>query len=164
MWTEQDRSLLRIKWLYTARRWKRLNLDSVLRSSGFFLLVGFFWVLCYQVVSRLCGTIYKYEVIGPLILDRIVSFGFLAALIIVTIGHILTAYSSLYSGLGLPQLINSPYPLHRLYRIQCLETLFLGGWVSGLFCIPIILAYGWELKGMQKRPETQPPRNRVSRH
>lgn len=146
MWTEQDRSFLRIKWLYTARRWKRLNLDSILRSSGFFLLVGFFWVLCYQVVSRLCGTIYKYEVIGPLILDRIVSFGFLAALIIVTIGHILTAYSSLYGGLGLPQLINSPYPLHRLYRIQCLETLILGGWVSGLFCIPIILAYGWELK------------------
>jgi ABC-2 type transport system permease protein len=27
-----------------------------------------------------------------------------------------------------------------------LETLFLGGWVSGVFCIPIILAYGWELK------------------
>ena len=145
MLTTQDRSFLRIKWLQTARRWKRLNLDSILRSSGFFLLVGFFWVLCYQVVSRLCSTIYQYDVIGPLVLERIVSFGFLAALIIVSVGQILTAYSALFRGLGLPQLVTSPYPMHRLYRIQCLETLFLGGWVSGLFCIPIILAYGWEL-------------------
>mgnify|MGYP000934308461 CR=1 FL=1 len=147
MWTEQDLSFLRIKWLQTARRWKRLNLDSILQSSGFFLLVFVFWVLCYQVVSRLCRTIYyQYEVIGPIILDRIVSFGFFAALIIVVVGHILTAYTSLFRGWGLPQLVSSPYPMHRLYRVQCAETLILGGWVSGLFCIPIILAYGWELQ------------------
>lgn len=147
MWTGQDRSFLRIKWLQTARRWKRLNLDSILQSSGFVLLVGFFWALCYKVVTRLCGTIYyQYEVIGPIILDRIISIGFFAALVVIIIGHELTAYSSLFRGMGLPQLVTSPYPVHRLYRIQCLETLVLGGWVSGLFCIPIILAYGWELK------------------
>lgn len=147
MWTEQDVSFLRIKWFQTVRRWKRLNLDSILQSGGFLLLVGFFCVLCYKVVTRLCVTIYyQYEVIGPIILDRIVSFGFLAALLIITIGHVLTAYSSLFRGPGLLQLANSPYPMHRLFQIQCLETLVLGGWVSGLFCIPILLAYGWALK------------------
>jgi ABC-2 type transport system permease protein len=147
MWTQQDRSFLYIKWLQTSRRWKRLNLDSILQSSGFFLLVGFFWLLCYKVVSSLCNQIYyKYDVIGPIVLDRIVSFGFFAALMVITVGHILTAYTSLFSGSGLPQLVGSPFPMRRLYRIQCMEALFLGGWVSGVFCIPIIFAYGWELK------------------
>ncbi|MEW6238359.1 MAG: hypothetical protein AB1656_23485 [Candidatus Omnitrophota bacterium] len=146
MWTRQDKCLLRVKWLYTVRRWKRLNLDSLVQSYGFFLLVGFFWYLCFRVVSRLCENIYSQNVIGPIILHRIVAFGYFAILIVVSTGHILTAYSSLFRGRDLPTLFGSPYPLDRLYRVQCLETLFLGGWVSGLFCLPIVAAYGWELE------------------
>ncbi|HOJ62209.1 MAG TPA: hypothetical protein PK878_18155 [bacterium] len=146
MGAKQDRALLRVKWLYTVRRWKRLNLDSILRSSGFLLLVGVFWFLCYVVVARLCQEVTKVDVVGPIVLERIISFGFLAVLIIIVLGHLLTAYSSLFRGMELPTLFSSPYPIPDLYRIQCLEALILGGWVSGVFCVPIILAYGWELK------------------
>ncbi len=145
MWTDQDKHLLRTKWLKILRRWKRLNLDTVIQSYGFLLLVGFFWFLSYSVVARLCNNIYHTDIVGPIILERIISFGFFAVMLIVTIGHILTAYSSLFRGHELPTLIVSPYSLERVYRIQSFETLVLGGWVSGLFCIPILVAYGIEL-------------------
>ena len=128
------------------RRWRRLSLDSFLQTAGFFLLVGVFWYLCYRVVARLYGNIYDIAVIGPLILKRILSIGFFAAFLILTGGHVLTAYSSLFRGHELPKLFVSPYPMPRLYRIQCLETLILGGWVLGLFCVPFIFAYGWVLR------------------
>ena len=145
MWCDRDRSLLRIKWLYTVRRWKRLNLDSFLRASCFLLLLFFFWFLCYGAITSLCRTVTEIDVIGPLVLGRIVSIGFFAASIVITGGYILTAYSSLFRSRELPKLIESPYPLSSLFRIQSLETLLLGGWISGLFCIPVVIAYGLEL-------------------
>lgn len=146
MGSKQDRTLLRVKWLCLKRRWQHLNLDSILRSSGFLLLLGVFWFLCYLVVARLCEEVNKVDVVGPIVLERIISFGFLAVLIVILLGHILTAYSSLFRGNDLPSLFNSPYPVPDLFRIQSLEALILGGWVSGLFCVPIILAYGWKLR------------------
>jgi len=146
MGSRPDRALLRVKWLCLKRRWQRLNLDSILRSSGFLLLLGVFWFLCYLVVARLCEEVNKVDVVGPIVLERIISFGFLAVLIVILLGHILTAYSSLFRGNDLPSLFNSPYPVPDLFRIQSLEALILGGWVSGLFCVPIILAYGWKLR------------------
>lgn len=148
MWNHQDKCLFRVKWLRTIRRWKRLNLDSFVQSYGFLLLLGFFWYLCFHFVSRMCANVFEMDVVGPILLKRIISFGFLAIFIIVTMGHVLTAFSSLFRGHELPLLASSPYSFHRLFRIQCLETLFLGGWVSGMFCIPIMLAYGVELNAM----------------
>lgn len=146
MWTKEDRAYLRVKWLQTLRRWKRLNLDSLVQSSGFIFLLCLFWYLSFQLVVRLCRQLYDVDVVGPIILQRIVSFGFLAAFMVILGGHILTAYSSLFRARELATLFSSPFNLRHLYRIQSMETLYLGGWVSGLFCLPILIAYGWELQ------------------
>ena len=145
MWTDQDRRLLRVKTLQTLRRFSRLNLDSFVQASGFFLLLAVFWFLCFYVVSRLYRNVFALEIIGPLILKRIISIGFFSAFIIVAGSHVLSALSSLFRAHELSKLVSSPYPLHRLYRIQCLETLVHGGWVLGLFCVPFLVAYGIEL-------------------
>jgi ABC-2 type transport system permease protein len=75
-----------------------------------------------------------------------VSFGFFALWILVTGGHVFTGYSSLFRSRELQGLFSSPYPPHRLFRIQCFETLILGGWLLGVFCVPILFAYGWKLQ------------------
>ncbi len=146
MWSAQDKYFLHVKRLNMIRRWRRLNLDTVVQTAGFLLLLVIFWFLCYNLIAKLCENLIQVEIIGPILLKRIVSFGFFALLILVTGGHVLTAYSSLFRSNELQQLLSSPYPPHRLYRIQCIETLVLGGWLLGLFCIPILFAYGWELQ------------------
>ncbi len=145
MLTAQDRSILQVKYRQAQRRWQRLNLDSIFQSLGFLFLLGLFWSFCFFSVTRLCENLYNKDVVGPIILFRISSFGFFAAFIIVVGGHILTAYASLFRGRELTTLIRTPYPLNRLFHVQCVETLIAGGWVSVMFCLPILLAYGWQL-------------------
>src|SRR5690606_4610117 len=91
MLTNQDYALIRVKWLHLIRRWKRLNLDSIFQSLGFFFLLALFWAICFKVIANLCDNIYTIDVIGPIILQRISSFGFFAAFIIVAGGHVLTS-------------------------------------------------------------------------
>lgn len=143
--TQADRAFIQSKWLATVRRWTGFNLNSLLQSLGFFVLLAIFWYLCFQGVSRLCAQLYQTDIIGPILLARLLSVGFFAAFLIVVGGHVLTAFSALFRGSDLPRLIQAPYPLAHLYRIQCVETLIRGGWGLGLFCVPILLAYGVEL-------------------
>ncbi len=145
MWTDQDKCLLRVKRSYFLRRWNRFNVDTFIQTVGFLLLVAIFWTLSFGVVAKLCKNLMEVDVVGPIILKRIVSFGFFALWILVTGGHIFTAFSSMFRSYELQALFCSPYPPHRLFRIQSYETLILGGWLLGLFCIPILCAFGWQL-------------------
>lgn len=145
MLTPRDKCLLWAKSLKVRRRLRRLNLDSVVQALGFVFLLVIFWGLCFHFVSKLYGNVYHIDVIGPVILKRIVSIGFFSAFIIVAGSHVLTAYSSLFRSHELVHLMSSPYPVRMAYRFQSLEALIKGGWVLGLFCLPFILAYGSEL-------------------
>lgn len=145
MWTQEDKSLIRVKYLQMLRRLEHLNLDSYLKSFLFFLLIGVFWALCFLLVKRLLTNANSIEIIGPLIIKRLIAFGLFALFIIVAGSHVLTAYASLFKAQELPKLFSSPYSLQRLYRIQCIETLLHGGWVLAMFCLPLIIAYGLEL-------------------
>lgn len=145
-WISQaDATVLRVKQSMALRSLKRFNVNSFLQSLGFFVLLGIFWLLCFLGVARLCNNLYSIELIGPIILSRILSLGFLAAFMIVAGGHILTALSSLFRGAHLYAFVESPYPMSSLYRVQCIETVLRGGWGLGLFCVPIVLAYGIQL-------------------
>ncbi len=145
MWTQQDKSLLRVKYLQILRRLEHLNLDSFLKAFMFFLLIGIFWGLCFFLVQRLIEQVYTIEIIGPIIMNRLIAFGLFALFIIVAGSHVLSAYSSLFKAQELPNLFSSPYSLHRIFRIQCIETLVHGGWVLAMFCLPLLFAYGMEL-------------------
>lgn len=145
MFTPQDRWLFRVKRLRALRTWRRFNLDAILQATAFLLLLVFFWLLCFIGVSRLCTDLNSKDVIGPIILGRFLSFGFFAAMLVVGMGHVLTAYGSLFRGSELPLLVISPYDQRRIYRIQCIEALYRGGWGLALFCLPVLLAYGWTL-------------------
>jgi ABC-2 type transport system permease protein len=146
MWTQQDYSLLRIKYLQMLRRLQHLNLDSYLKSFLFFNLISVFWGLCFYLVQRLLFAAYAIDVIGPLIIKRLIAFGLFALFIIVAGSHVLSAYSSLFKAQELPKIVSSPYPNQRLYLIQCLETLLHGGWVLAMFCLPLLIAYGIQLQ------------------
>lgn len=146
MLSQADLNLIQSKWLKTIRFWRRFNIDSILQASAFLLLLALFWALCFAGVSRLCANLADVDVVGPIILARFLSLGFFAALMIVFLGHALTAFGSLFRGQELPLLMSTPYDLRRLYRIQCGEALVRGGWGLALLCIPVLLAYGWSMQ------------------
>ena len=148
MLSSEDKSILQVKWIDFSRRWKRLNLDSFLRISGFVALLCVFWCMSYYLISYLCGALDNQKVIGHIVLQRILSFGFLAAFVVVTVGNILSSQASLYRSARFHVFITSPYPLYRLFKFHTLESLITGSWVSGVFCLPILWAYGSRLQAV----------------
>ena len=148
MFSLEDKHIVRVKWINFTRRWKRLNLDSVMFVSGFTALLFVFWYLSYYLISYLCGELDKQKVIGPIVLQRMLSVGFLAAFAVVTVGNILTSYATLYRSARFHVILTSPYPLYRMFRYETLENLITGSWVSGIFCLPILWAYGSRLQAV----------------
>lgn len=131
--------------------YKLINMTSYLRESdierklrfytGAFVMMLFFGGSLYfftYMFNYLAGL----QDIGYLLIDKIMSIGFLAIMIMLFISNIITAISTLYRSEETVFYFSTPVSHLKVFAIRFVDNVLYSTWGVMLLGIPIIVAYG----------------------
>jgi len=91
-----------------------------------------FWFL------RLC---YQVEVVGPLLVRRLLDVVLLALLSILLLSNIVTSLSSFFLASDLDLLVSAPVPPRTLFGARFAEQIVQSSWMVLAFGLPVLLAF-----------------------
>ena len=130
---------------------KLINMTSYLRESdverklrfytGAFVMMVFFAGSLYfftYMFNYLAGL----QDIGILLIDKIMSIGFLAIMIMLVISNIITAVSTFYRSEETSFYFATPVSYIKVFTIRFIDNVMYSTWGVMLLGIPIIMAYG----------------------
>jgi len=103
---------------------------SLFFSGGLFLF--------YRVFSYLAGLMD----IGYLLINKIISLGFLAIFVMLIISNLVTSISTLYKSEETEYLLTTPANYRQVFTVKFIDNMIFSTWAVLLMGLPVILAYG----------------------
>lgn len=111
------------------------------------ILVGLFVISCffggsffffYRIFNYLSGL----RDIGLLLINKIISLGFLAIFMMLIISNIVTSITTLYRSRETAHLISTPASHMDVFTVKFIDNIFFSTWAVLLLGMPIVFAYG----------------------
>jgi len=111
------------------------------------ILVGIFVLSCFFAGSffffyRLLAYLGSLQDIGILLMNKLVSLGFLAIFVMLIISNIVTSISTLYRSPETSFLLSTPISHRQVFTVKFIDNIFYSTWAVMLLGLPLILAYG----------------------
>ena len=94
--------------------------------------------LFYKVFSYLAGLMD----IGYLLINKIISLGFLAIFVMLIISNLVTSISTLYKSEETAFLLTTPANYRQVFTVKFIDNMVFSTWAVLLMGLPVILAYG----------------------
>jgi ABC-2 type transport system permease protein len=120
--------------------------ESVLKT---FLVLGFaafFFPVVYQLFYFMFRHFYSAPVIGPLLVNKLISAFFMTFSIMVVLSSIVSAIPVLYFSRDMDFLFSSPVKTETIFTAQGAKITFAASWMVILMGVPIFAAYSVVLK------------------
>jgi ABC-2 type transport system permease protein len=121
---------------------KHLNGERLLRLAvGLFVGSVFFGgglFFFYKIFYYLNGL----TDIGNLLMNKIISLGFLAIFVMLIISNLVTAISTLYRSPETAYLLSTPVSFNQVFTVRFIDNLVFSTWAVLLMGLPAIVAYG----------------------
>lgn len=134
--------ILRFRIIGALAFFREMDAERRIRTIvGFAVLTLFFFGALF-FFRYLFDYLSKIRDIGVLLMDRIISLGFLAIFLMLVISNAITAISTLYRSGETADLFSRPLPRRQLFVARFLDNLFYSTWGVLVLGVPIILAYG----------------------
>jgi ABC-2 type transport system permease protein len=111
------------------------GLVGLLVMASFFTGSLFFF---YRVFSYLAGLMD----IGFLLMNKIISLGFLAIFIMLIISNLVTSITTLYRSRETTYLLSTPASYRQVFTVKFIDNMIFSTWAVLLLGLPVILAYG----------------------
>jgi len=90
--------------------------------------------------------LYSFEIIGPILIEKLLFIIFLTFLMMLVFSNVITAISTYYLSNDLHFLFSSPLRVESIFASKFFETVLQSSWAVLFFGIPVFLAYGIILK------------------
>lgn len=91
---------------------------------------------------RIFAYLASLQDIGFLIMNKVISLGFLAIFVMLIISNLVTSISTLYKSSETAFLLSSPISYRQVFTIKFIDNLIFSTWAVLLLGLPIIAAYG----------------------
>ena len=118
------------------------RMKYILRNAAMFVFLFALVSAAYQLFYNL---IFKYVVsiedIGLLLIDRLVSVGFLIFFVLLIVSSFITALGAMFRSRESEYLFSSPVTVAELFTSKYLEIVVVSSWSILVMAIPILLAY-----------------------
>jgi len=135
-------NILRYKFLNLTAYWRRSDFERRLKILvGAFVLLLFFFGSFY-FFSYIFNYLSGLRDIGYLLIDKIMSIGFMAILIMLIISNIVTAVSTLYRSSETAFYFSTPLSHLKVFAARFIDNMLYSTWGVVLLGLPIIVAYG----------------------
>ncbi len=111
------------------------------------ILVGIFVLTCFFAGSffffyKVFDYLASLQDIGFLLMNKLVSMGFLAIFVMLVISNIVTSISTLYHSRETAFLLSTPISHQQVFTVKFIDNIFYSTWAVMLLGLPLIYAYG----------------------
>src|SRR5438876_11774096 len=113
-----------------------------LRAVTVTVLVGFFWLGCFLLFTRVLGYFRGLGDFGPFLTQRLLVLLFLTFFGVLLVSNTVTALTTYYLAGEVVPLLTAPLPHRRLHHARFVETLAASSWMVLLVGLPALLSYG----------------------
>jgi ABC-2 type transport system permease protein len=124
------------KYLISARR------ERLVRISGYAVVLGIFFAGGYIFFYRIFAYLYTVELLGSILIGRILSMAFLVFLSMLFMSNIVTSLSTLYRSSEVEFLMSLPVASDSVFALKFVENLTYSSWATLIAGLPIILSFG----------------------
>ncbi|OGC93745.1 MAG: hypothetical protein A2W25_06425 [candidate division Zixibacteria bacterium RBG_16_53_22] len=134
--------ILRYKTVAIGSFFKNMSGEHVLRllvgilvGCGFFAGGLFFF---FKIFSYLNGLVD----IGQLLMNKIISLGFMAIFIMLVISNLVTSITTLYRSPETAYLLSTPASFRQVFAVRFIDNIIFSTWAVMILGLPAIVAYG----------------------
>lgn len=121
---------------------KSIKSISAVKVASFIFVVGCFAFGAYYTFFRVFNYLLTVEVIGPVLLDRVIEMALFVFLIMLLFSNIITSFSTFYKSRELDFLFTLPLRPTAIYLAKLFENCIYASWATLAIALPLVLAYG----------------------
>ncbi len=122
---------------------KSLNLIRIL---SFILVFGVFLGGAYYFFFRIFNYLLSVEIIGPVLMNKIIQMVFFIFFIMLLLSNIITSLSTFYNSRELQLLFALPIRPGAIYLAKLFENCVYASWATLIIILPLIFSYGITLR------------------
>jgi ABC-2 type transport system permease protein len=115
---------------------------NALRTASFVFVIGIFISAAYYTFFRVFSYLVTVEVIGIVLLDRVIEMALFVFFIMLLFSNIITSFSTFYKNRELDFLFSLPVQPTTIYLTKLFENCIYASWATLVIAFPLIFAYG----------------------
>jgi len=116
--------------------------DRLVRLVGYVVVVSIFLVGGHIFFYRMFAYLYTVELIGSILIGRILDMAFLVFLTMLFMSNIVTSLSTLYRSGEVDFLMSLPIESDSIFVLKSIENLAYSSWATLIAGLPIIVSFG----------------------
>ena len=121
---------------------KSIRSMNAIRAITFVFVITAFVLGAYYTLFKVFSYLMTVEVIGPVLLDRIVEMALFVFFIMLLFSNIITSFSTFYNTRELDFLFSLPVQPTSIYLAKFFENCIYASWATLVVAWPLIIAYG----------------------
>ncbi len=118
-----------------------MSYSSVFKSLGFGLITALFLLLLNGGFVRLLAEVRQVQLIGDLLIMKLVSLAFLSTFLMLVFSATLTTLTTLFLSKDLSIFMHAPLSFRSVFMFKSLQTVVFSSWMVILTLSPFLAAY-----------------------
>ncbi len=132
--------------LHTKRKllWRlvvRRGLEHWAKVVVALIVLGGFFAGAYELFRRIFAYLVTVQSIGNILIDRLISIGFLAFFAMLVISNLVSSISTLFRSTETEYLMSTPLAHNQIFWARFLDNFFYSTWATAVVGLPMVLAY-----------------------
>ena len=115
---------------------------NAIRLTSFIFVIGCFLAGAFYILFRIFTYLMTIEIIGPLLMDRIIEMAFFVFFIMLLFSNVITSFSTFYNDRELDFLFSLPVRPTSIYLAKLFENCIYASWATMVIALPLVVAYG----------------------
>lgn len=115
---------------------------NAIRLTSFIFVIGCFLASAFYILFRIFTYLMTIEIIGPLLMDRIIEMAFFVFFIMLLFSNVITSFSTFYNDRELDFLFSLPVRPTSIYLAKLFENCIYASWATMVIALPLVVAYG----------------------
>ncbi len=137
MWHLILNSKRKLLWRLIARR----GLEHWAKVIVAIIIVGGFFFGAYELFYRIFVYLVSVQDIGPVLVDRLISIGFLAFFAMLLVSNLVSSISTLFRSTETEYLMAMPLSFSSVFWSRFADNFFYSSWATAVIGLPMALAY-----------------------
>lgn len=115
---------------------------NILRLASFVFVIACFFMGSYYLFFRVFAYLMTVEVIGPVLLDRVIEMALFIFFSMLIFSNIITSFSTFYNNREVHFLFSLPVRSTSIYLAKLLQNCIYASWATIVIALPLLVAYG----------------------
>ncbi len=104
-------------------------------------VITLFFTGAFELFRRVFDYLISVQDIGPILVDRLISIGFLAFFSMLLVSNIVSSISTLFRSTETTYLMSTPLEYRNIFWSRFIDNFFYSSWATAVMGLPMALAY-----------------------